>query len=94
MTVVLTVPAIQRCSVANKKGKLNQAVGRSLRAHRERLGYSQEGYAHELGVDRAYWARIERGEMNLSLDRIEALSEQIGIDAIQLFGEQTLNKPD
>lgn len=73
--------------MAKKKGKLNQAVGRNLRAHREQLGFSQEEYAHELGIDRAYWARIERGEMNLSLDRLEAVSRQIGLDAIKLFGE-------
>ena len=71
--------------MAKKKGKLNQAVGRNLRAHRKQLGFSQEAYAHELGIDRAYWARIERGELNLSLDRVEKLAEEAGVDVKGLF---------
>lgn len=85
MTVVITVPARHVENVAKKKGTLNQAVGRNLRAHRQRLGFSQEAYAHELGLDRAYWARIERGELNLSLDRLEALAVQVGVGAMRLL---------
>lgn len=73
--------------MAKKKGKLNQAVGRNLRAHREQLGFSQEEYAHELGIDRAYWARIKRGEMNLSLARVESLAWQTGVDALWLLSD-------
>lgn len=74
--------------MAKKRGSLNQRVGRNLRAHRVALGYSQEGYAHHLSIDRAFWARLERGERNLSLDRLEELAKQMNVDPIKLIADE------
>ncbi len=46
---------------------------------------SQEGLAEELGVSTRYLAGIERGERNLTLDSVDALADQLGVEAHALF---------
>ena len=48
-------------------------------------GTSQEALAHELEYDRTYLAGIERGERNLSLDTLSKLTEQLGVDPLDLL---------
>ncbi|HDZ38434.1 MAG TPA: XRE family transcriptional regulator [Marinobacter sp.] len=47
-----------------------EAFGRNLRAMRKAKGFSQEGLAHEAGIDRSYVGKIERGEVNVTIERI------------------------
>lgn len=74
--------------VADKKGELNRQVGRAMRAHRVALGFSQESYAHHINLDRAYWASLERGERNLSLDNLESIAARMGVDPLSLLCDQ------
>lgn len=46
---------------------------------------SQEGLAEELGVSTRYLAGVERGERNLTLDSVDALAEQLGVEAHALI---------
>lgn len=46
---------------------------------------SQEGLAEELGVSTRYLAGIERGERNLTLDSVDALAEQLGVESHALI---------
>jgi transcriptional regulator with XRE-family HTH domain len=54
----------------SKKSSANRALARVIRSTRERRGYSQEGFARRVGMDRSYFGAIERGEFNMSLDTI------------------------
>ena len=47
--------------------------GRILRKFRDRKGYTQDEFAHHIGAGRAYYGRIERGEINFGFDKIEAI---------------------
>lgn len=49
---------------------------------------SQEGLAEELGVSTRYLAGIERGERNLTLDSVDALAEQLGVEAHALVARR------
>lgn len=51
-----------------------EAFGRNLRAIRKSKGFSQERLAHEAGIDRSYLGRIERGEVNVTLEKIYLLA--------------------
>ena len=42
------------------------AIGAQIRELRSRAGYSQEGFAAEIGLDRAYFGGVERGERNVA----------------------------
>jgi len=50
------------------------AFGRNLRAIRKSKGLSQERLAHESGIDRSYVGKIERGEVNTTVEKIYLLA--------------------
>lgn len=50
------------------------AFGRNLRAIRKSKGLSQERLAHESGIDRSYVGRVERGEVNITIEKIYMLA--------------------
>lgn len=67
------------------EGDLQRALGRNLRAERERLGLSQEALAEQLGYHRTYVGGIEQGKRNLSLRSVERLAEQLGTEPLHLL---------
>ncbi|WP_199458108.1 MULTISPECIES: helix-turn-helix domain-containing protein [unclassified Marinobacter] len=46
------------------------AFGQNLRAIRKSKGLSQERLAYEAGIDRSYVGKIERGEVNVTIEKI------------------------
>jgi len=66
-------------------GDLQKTVGRNLRAYRMERGLSQEAFADVLGVHRTYMGGVERGERNLTLQSLEKMAEQIGVEALTLL---------
>ncbi|MGP9538882.1 helix-turn-helix domain-containing protein [Brachybacterium sp. AOP43-C2-M15] len=64
---------------------LKKALGAQVRDLRLVRHLSQEGLAEELGVSTRYLAGIERGERNLTLDSVDALAEQLGVEAHALI---------
>jgi transcriptional regulator with XRE-family HTH domain len=64
-------------------------LGKRIRAKRRELGMSQEGLAHEAGLDRSYVGRIERGEHNLTFVSLVRIARAMGCDVAAL----TINLP-
>ena len=54
-----------------------EAFGRNLRAIRKSKGFSQERLAHETGIDRSYVGTIERGEVNITIEKIYLLADHL-----------------
>lgn len=52
-----------------------QRLGKALRSRREAAGYSQESFADSIGMHRAYYSAIERGEKNLQLDTLQRVCD-------------------
>lgn len=59
-------------------------LGRRIREKRKALGLSQEGLAHEAGLDRSYVGRIERGEHNLTFVALIKLCRAMRCDVAAL----------
>jgi len=59
-------------------------LGQRIRARRRELGLSQEGLAHEAGLDRSYVGRIERGEHNLTFVALIRLARAMKCDVATL----------
>jgi transcriptional regulator with XRE-family HTH domain len=59
-------------------------LGQRIRARRRALGMSQEGLAHEAGLDRSYVGRIERGEHNLTIVALIRLARAMRCDVAAL----------
>jgi DNA-binding XRE family transcriptional regulator len=57
---------------------IKKTFGRNLRAIRKSKGFSQERLAYASGIDRGYVGKIERGEVNLSIEKLYLLAKVIG----------------
>ncbi|PTB99666.1 transcriptional regulator [Marinobacter sp. Z-F4-2] len=51
------------------------AFGKNLRSVRQFKGFSQEGLARLAEIDRSYLGKVERGEVNITIERIYLLAE-------------------
>ena len=59
--------------------------GKALRAHRKKLGVSQEEFADMCGLDRTYIGGIERGERNVSLVNLARIAVTLRLSLSELF---------
>ena len=59
--------------------------GGRLRELRKSRGFSQEGFALHVGLDRSYLGGVERGERNISLENICLIAKALDVTAMQLF---------
>ncbi len=64
------------------------AFGARVRELREAKDWTQEGFAHEAGIDRAYYWGIERGRRNPTLDVIMKIAHTLGVPPADLFAER------
>ena len=67
------------------RGDLQSVVGQNLRAYRRARGINQEDFADRLGLHRTYLGDIERGERNLSLQKVELVAEVLGLEPLSLL---------
>ena len=67
------------------EGDLQKTVGINLRNHRKAMGLSQEDFADYVGVHRTYMGALERGERNLTLQSLERIASQIGVQPLDLL---------
>jgi len=73
-----------------KKSLANQMLGKVIRSAREYRGYTQEGFARKVSMDRSYYGAIERDEFNLSVDTVLKIAAALEMTACELFGRAKL----
>jgi transcriptional regulator with XRE-family HTH domain len=69
--------------------KILKEFGKSVRAHRQRLGVSQEKLAEFADLHRTYVADIERGNRNVGLVNIVRLADALGVEPGELVNPCT-----
>jgi transcriptional regulator with XRE-family HTH domain len=62
-------------------------LGEAVRAGRQRLGMSQEGFADAIGVHRTFMGTVERGETNVTLSNLILIAEGLGVRPGDLLNE-------
>ncbi len=67
-----------------------KAIGVAIRKMRKDLGYSQEAFANEVGIDRSYMGGIERGEHNLALMNLLRISKALKLPLSKLLNNARL----
>ena len=60
-------------------------VGKRIRDLRKAKGFSQENFAHEVGLDRTYMGSVERGERNIAAINIIRIAKALKIEVGELF---------
>ena len=61
------------------------ALGRAIRAERERQGLSQEDLSQKSGLHKNYVGSTERGERNISHDSLLLFAKGLGLKASELL---------
>jgi transcriptional regulator with XRE-family HTH domain len=65
-------------------------LGERIREMRKRKNLTQEALAYESDIDRSYIGGVERGERNLSFDKLCKIAQALGCDVAAL----TKNLPE
>lgn len=69
------------------------SFGRAVRRLRHGRGLSQESFAAKSKIGRSYMGKIERGEVNVSLDSIQKICKALGVTAGTLMSEADTEAP-
>lgn len=59
--------------------------GRLKQLRKEKTGLSQERFAYQIGVDRAYYAAIEQGRHAASIVMMKRIADGLGIGLDEMF---------
>ncbi|EGQ7979763.1 XRE family transcriptional regulator [Vibrio cholerae] len=65
--------------------KLAEAVGQRIVQMRRSKGLSQEKLALLAEIDRSYMSRIERGKINITLEKLYKIADTLGCDVKELL---------
>lgn len=57
-----------------------KAVGIRIRAQRKTNNFSQDAFAFACGIDCSYMGRIERGEVNITLEKLYVIAGVLSCD--------------
>lgn len=59
--------------------------GKAIKQYRNKLGLSQEKFSLSIGMDRTYYASVENGKRNISLQNIEKIANGLNIPISEIF---------
>lgn len=64
---------------------IQKKLGLALKQLREKNGVSQEKFALSIGMDRTYYASVEAGKRNISLQNIKKIADGFDMPISALF---------
>lgn len=65
--------------------ELSVVIGQLIRSKRTELKITQESLALQCGIDRSYVGRIERGEVNITVEKLYEIAVVLKINAKELL---------
>jgi transcriptional regulator with XRE-family HTH domain len=74
----------------SKKSANVQALAKAIRSTREQSGHQQESAARRIGIDRAHYGAIERGEFNVTVDTLVKVADGLDTTCTALFAQAKL----
>lgn len=60
-------------------------IGKKVRRIREKQDCNQEDIAYKAGIESSYYAKIERGEANPSLEKIYAIIKALEVHSSEIL---------
>ena len=64
---------------------IKETFGQRVRELRNQLGISQEKFALHINMDRTYYASVENGHRNISINNIQKIADGFNISLTELF---------
>ena len=65
--------------------ELSIKIGQLIRKKRKEKKITQEALALQCGIDRSYIGRIERGEVNLTVEKLYEIATALEVDMKELL---------
>lgn len=86
---------INRCVLSNTilfsfsmmDDSIKSQFGKRIQTLRKQLGLSQERFSLKIEMDRTYYASVENGKRNISLENIKKIADGFNISISKLFEE-------
>jgi transcriptional regulator with XRE-family HTH domain len=60
---------------------IREVLAANLKRYRRAAGLSQEELAHRAGIDRTYISSLERCQYAASIDVVDSLARELGVEA-------------
>ncbi len=64
---------------------ITQVFGGRVKELRTKLNLSQEKFALQIDMDRTYFASVENGRRNISIENIAKIADGLGVTLEELF---------
>ena len=64
---------------------LEKILGENVRGFRKQQGLTQESLGERSGIHRDFWAGIERGERNITIETLKRVSTALGVEPFVLL---------
>ena len=64
---------------------IQKEFGSACKKLREEKGLSQERFALSIEMDRTYYASVESGKRNISIQNVKKIADEFGISISELF---------
>ena len=64
---------------------ITEELGKRIRKLRTEMGISQEKFALLINMDRTYFASVENGKRNISINNIKKIADGLNISLSKLF---------
>ena len=64
---------------------IKMRVGLRIKELRNALGYSQETLAYTIEMSRTYFAEVETGKRNISIENIDRIAQGLGVSLKEFF---------
>ena len=68
--------------------EIREILAGNLKRYRQRAGLSQEELAHRAGIDRTYVSSLERCVYAVSIDVLDRLAKELGVEAADLLSRE------
>lgn len=75
-----------------EQNELLEEVGNTIRRLRAARGFSQEAFAQEAKLNRAYMGGVERGQRNVGVLNLYRIAETLDMSLSELFAEMEISK--
>lgn len=71
---------------------IKMRVGLRIKELRTALGYSQETLAYSIEMSRTYFAEVETGKRNISIENIDRIAQGLGVSLKEIFNSDLFVK--
>lgn len=71
---------------------IKMRVGLRIKELRNELGYSQETIAYSIEMSRTYFAEVETGKRNISIENIDRIAQGLGVSLKESFNSDLFVK--